>query len=142
MGRRDTEVAVTRPSRLIGASLLAAFVALAPANASQEQEAAAAMDRMLASEGAVLDTLELIEDEATLERHRAALSERLGRARIERDALAEHADTFAEAPALRAVIRAQLLAYNVRRRAVHAAIVDRLDEETLDRLDDVFDAAD
>jgi hypothetical protein len=123
------------------AALVAALLAAAPAQASGEADAAAAMQRMLDSQGAVLDTLEAIEDDASLERHRAALSEALAQARTDTDALAEHAEAIATAPALQAVIRPQILAYNARRQAVQAEVASRLDPATLDKLDEIFDAA-
>ncbi len=126
----------------IAAVLAAACLAALPAQASDEAEAAAAMQQMLDSQGAVLDTLEAIEDAATLERHREALSDALAQARTDTDALAEHAEVIATARALQAVIRPQIIAHNARRKAVHADIASRLDPATLDKLDEIFDAAD
>jgi hypothetical protein len=126
---------------LTAAAVLTALAAVAPAHASEEAEAAEAMQRMLESQAAVLDTLEAIRDAASLERNRAALSEALTRARADADALADHAETIASAPALQAVLRPRILAHNARRQAVHADIAARLDPATLDRLDEIFDAA-
>jgi hypothetical protein len=135
------ERAMPASPTLTAAAVLAALAAALPAHASEEAEAAEAMQRMLDSQAAVLDTLEAIEDAESLERNRAALSEALARARSDADALADHAETIASATALQAVLRPRIVAHNARRRAVHADIAARLDPATLDRLDEIFDAA-
>lgn len=117
----------------------AALLLCGPALAGEEAEAA--LERMIDSQSAVLDTLEAIEDRASLEARRAQLMDRLAQARIDTDALAAHAEAFSASSALRAALARELRAYNARRDRVYADIVGRLDEETLDRLDEIFDEA-
>jgi ABC-type iron transport system FetAB ATPase subunit len=120
---------------------LAASLALAAPALAGDAAAEAALERMIGSQSAVLDTLEAIEDRASLEARRAQLMDRLARARIDTDSLAAHAEAFSGSSALRAALAREMRAYNARRDRVYADIVERLDEETLDRLDEIFDEA-
>jgi hypothetical protein len=126
--------------RLVLAAGLVLSLSIAPSLALAA-EAEAAMERMIDSQSAVLDTLEEIEDAESLERQSATLMAALTRARRDTDAVAGHAEAFGGSEGLRATLADRLRDYTARRDAVYAGVLDRLDEDALDRLDEIFDAA-
>jgi hypothetical protein len=123
---------------MVTAALLAS---LALPAAGGEEAAEAAIGRMIESQSAVLDMLEGIDDGQALEQRRPTLLAALTRARRDTDAVAAHAETFAESAALREAFASQLRQYAARRETVYAGVMQRLDEDALDRLDAIFDEA-